>query len=282
MRTTKNNKNYKQEEPEEKGMVTGSELMTLEEKRAILDQLGQPDLIDLFKNVKATQTRKKKTVPLDQRVSFNITAKEKTAIVADVEDINKRGGEQTSISSIMRSRAIGNIDINGWAEIAKEALKDLQDTEDNLKAYNKRKRHIEIELDEIDDDEEEDVMLLSEELLKIDSKLDRMKSISNKRNIRVTGRMTMAESEVVKWRAQRLFLSTSDFLRIVIFDLDIMGEADKHLSLEAKRRFYVGIIDVAQNGWGDPPTIYKCNQCVAYLEEIDRLRKRVQQLELSL
>ena len=50
------------------------------------------------------------------------------------------------------------------------------------------------------------------------------------------------------------------------------------MSLDAKRLFYISIIEVAQNGWGTPPSIYQCSQCENYMDEIRRLRSEVDQL----
>ena len=65
---------------------------------------------------------------------------------------------------------------------------------------------------------------------------------------------------------------------MMIFGLEPNSTADAHMSLDAKRRFYVSIIEVANNGWGNPPAIYECSQCVNYMDEIRKLRAENEQL----
>ena len=65
---------------------------------------------------------------------------------------------------------------------------------------------------------------------------------------------------------------------MMIFGLEPDSIADSHMSLDAKRRFYISIIEVSNNGWGNPPNIYHCSQCENYMDEIRRLRSENEQL----
>lgn len=262
---------------EDKTYSTYSEGASVEEKMKILRELGQPDLIEIFKGFQPRQARRKRTgAPLDQRVSITVTNSEKIYLDNELKS-TRNAGEKISASQFIRNRAIGSIDINGWAQIARDALAELEDIATASGDLKARRRQLTILLDESDD--EEDTGLYDMEMSEINRKMGKLVAKNEKRTSRLTGRMSMRESEVVKWRAARLCISSSDYLRMLIFGLEPNSNADAHLSLDAKRRFYVSIIDVANTGWGNPPNIYECSQCANYIEEIDKLRDRVKQLE---
>lgn len=264
--------------------TVATENMNVSDKLKILEKMGREDLVDLFKDWTPHQVkRKKRGAPLDQRVAITVTNAERVSLDAEIKEI-KRTGSNTNMSKFIRNRAMGNIDINGWKERAEKALKEIEEISKNQKEYRKRKLAIEIQLDSEEDNDE--ILMLNEELNNINTKLKLIVAQNEKRNNRLSGRMSMQEAETVKWRAQRLCLSSSDYLRMIIFGLEPASHADAHLSLDAKRRFYVSIIDVANNGWGNPPTIYGCNQCANYVEEITSLQEkesilmdRIKQLE---
>lgn len=254
-----------------------AEAMSVQDKLAILDRMGRTDLVEIFKDWQPRQTKaKRKTAPLDQRVSITVTDRERMDLLHDLQTTNKVG-DKITVSQFVRNRAIGSVDINGWRAIAERALEELNDIEANRSALAKRERTIRAELEDADDSEEEG--MLEKELASITTKFKKITAQNERRTHRLSGRMSMAEAETVKWRAAKLCLSTSDYLRFLIFDLIPDTPADGHMSLLAKRRFYISIIEVAENGWGEPPTIAHCSQCTNYLEEIRRLRERVRQLE---
>jgi len=254
-----------------------SESMGINEKLAILEKMGREDLIDIFKEWKPKQTlKKKKAAPLDQKVSITVTDSERVILDNELKAI-KASGEKVTMSTFIRNRAIGSVDIQGWKEIAEKAIVEIEDIASNKKELREQKNNLMVSLDEEEDDERIDY--LQQEIYKINEKLRKIISQNEKRNNRLSGRMSMQESEIIKWRAQRLCLSSSDYLRMMIFNLEPNTKADAHLSLDAKRRFYISIIDVANNGWGEPNTIYECSQCANYLDEIDRLQDRIKQLE---
>lgn len=266
MQQNKNNDEY----------VVATESMTVNDKLKVLNEMGKPELIDLFKDWKPRVSNKKKRgAPLDQRVSITVTAQERTSLDNELKTIKKLG-EKISMSQFIRNKALGSVDINGWKDKAEKALKEIEEIEENEKDLKSRKLALTGLIDE-EDDEDASVMYLKE-INDINAKLSKIVAQGVQRNNRLSGRMSMAESETVKWRAQRLCISSSDFLRFVIFSLEPDSPADAHLSLEAKKRFYISIIEVAQNGWGSPPEIYECAQCQNYIEEIRRLRSEIEQL----
>lgn len=249
--------------------------MTGDDKRAILKMLKQEDLIDIFKDFQRKSTRVKKGMPKDQRVSVTVTSRERVSLDMELGRI-KSVGESMSMAQFIRNRALGSVDINGWREIAEKALVEIDDTLKNKKAIQSEI----LGLDElIEESPEEEIGSYLKKRGELKHKLSRLTAGGEKREHRLSGRVTMPESETIKWRAERLCISSSDYLRIMIFGLVPDSGADQHMSLDAKRRFYVSIVDVAVNGWGSPPKIYECSQCAEYLDEIGRLRKEIEILK---
>lgn len=259
--------------------TVASEEMSLESKLEVLEEIGRNDLVGLFKNWRPRTSRKRrKGAPLDQRISITVTDEERSGLTKDMNKL-KELGEKISMSQFIRNRALGNIDINEWKQIAEEEIINLQRLKENKNSLNEQKIAYNIELESYKDDNDGEVEILQEKILQIENDLKKLVAQSQNRRNRLSGRMSMAESETVKWRAQRLTVTTSDFLRMMIFNLIPGKTADAHMSFDAKMRFYVSILDVAQNGWGEPPKIYNCSQCENYMDEIFKLRERVKLLE---
>lgn len=262
--------------PQSNGYEVAGESMTVKDKLEVLEELGRKDLVELFKDWKPrVSNRKKRGAPLDQRISITVTTAERIALDEELKSV-KAAGEKITMSQFIRNRALGSVDINGWREIASEAMSELEDTAKNQVELRKKKRVLAGLIEEEDDSEQ--IALLEQEIGAIDKKLEKIVAQNEKRNNRLSGRMSMAESETIKWRAQQLCVSSSDYLRMMIFGLEPDSSADSHMSLDAKRRFYISIMDVANNGWGAPPTIHQCSQCENYMDEIMRLRDEVAQL----
>jgi len=256
--------------------VVAAEAMSTEEKLSILEERGRPELIDLFKDWKPrVSNRKKRGAPLDQRVSITVTTQERVSLDQELQAI-KTAGEKITMSQFIRNRALGSVDINGWRERAEKAFKEIDDAYENQAKYRKDKEQMITLLD--DEDDEDVISVYSIKINEINRKLDKLVAQNEKRNNRLSGRMSMTEAETIKWRAQRLCISSSDYLRMMIFALEPDSNADSHMSLDAKRRFYISIADVAKNGWGTPPTVYECSQCMNYMEEIRRLREELEQM----
>lgn len=256
--------------------TVATETMSVDEKLKILDEMGRPELIDLFKEWKPrVSNRKKRGAPLDQRVSITVTNQERVSLDNELRTI-KGSGERITMSQFIRNRALGSVDINGWREIAEKALTEIDNTEKNQVEIRKERDGLAVLMDEEDDANE--ASLYASKIDDINRRLNKLVAQNEKRSNRLSGRMSMPEAETIKWRAQRLCISSSDYLRMMIFGLDPDSAADSHMSLDAKRRFYISIVDVAQNGWGNTPTIYECSQCENYMEEIRRLRAENEQL----
>jgi hypothetical protein len=186
-------------------------------------------------------------------------------------------GTKTTASSLVRSKAMGSIDVHRWREIAENALKELNQLSDSQPSLIKEQKQLRYSLEEEDD--EEQIGMTERRLAAINLELARLIAKGEPRRVRLSGRLSMAESELIKWRASRLYISISDYLRFLIFDNLPNSPADAHLALNSRRRFYISVIDVANNGWGDPPSVAQCSQCTNYLEEVGKLRDRISQLE---
>lgn len=262
---------------EENPYSVAAETMSVSEKLQVLEKTGRQDLVSIFKDWQPRQAKaKRRQAPLDQRVSITVTDQEKMTLLQEIDATNK-SGERTTVSQFVRNRAIGSIDLAGWKSIAEEALVELGEIEASRPEIAKRERAIRAELENTDDDEE--TGMLEMELSDLKNRLKKIVAQNEKRTHRLAGRMSMAEAETVKWRAAQLSISTSDYLRFLIFDRLPNTSADAHLSLDAKRRFYVSILAVSEHGWGTPPAIAHCTQCGNYMDEIRRLRDRISQLE---
>lgn len=258
------------------GFQTAGESMTVNDKLEVLKNLGREDLIDIFKEWKPRKSAaKKRGAPLDQRVSITVTDVERQSLDKELKAV-KNSGVAVSMSQFIRNRAIGSIDINGWRDIALETFGKLENIVERQVEYrSRRKQLIEIIEDETD---QEAVVVYEIEKKRIENDLALIVAQNERRKNRLSGRMSMIESETIKWRAERLCISTSDYLRMMIFDLQPNSTGDAHMSLDAKRRFYTSIIDVAKNGWGEPPKIYNCSQCENYMDTIRKLKEEIRQL----
>lgn len=265
-----------QETMAKKDFVVATESMTVEDKLRVLEEMGRPEMIELFRDWKPrVSNRKRRGAPLDQRVSITVTNQERVSLDRELKSV-KSAGEKITMSQFIRNRALGSVDIQGWRTIAEETLREIEDTAKNQATLRRSRAELAELMDEEDDPDE--VALYGARIAEIVSRLNRLVAQNEKRSNRLSGRMSMSEAETIKWRAQRLCLSSSDYLRMMIFGLEPNSTADAHMGLDAKRRFYVSIIEVAQNGWGNPPDVYECSQCVNYMEEIRRLRQENEQL----
>lgn len=263
--------------------VSVGETQTIEEKKRILDELGKPELIDLFKDyVPQIDKRKRRTSPpLDQRVALSVTDLEKELIEEEIKRVRK-SGDSSNVSQFVRGRATSSVDLVGWREKAEKLLDTIDDAHKNEKSLKRRRTELYKKLEDLNEDPEmdsEDRYIFEKEIAEITKKLESLTVDAKRRSARLSGRMTTPESEIIKWRANKLHLSVSDYLRFCLFGHEPGSEGDAHLSVDAKKRFYVGILEVSENGWGEPPTINQCRQCSHYREEAEKYKQRVRQLE---
>lgn len=246
-------------------------------KLRLLEEMGQGELAAIFRDFKGPRrSRRKPSAPLDQRVAITVTSREKFLLVKELDQL-KSAGEKISTSQFIRNRALGSVDIQGWAEIARNALIELAEIANSESSLREERDNLLLDIENTEDEEE--IGMAQIKISEIDFKLGRLIAQNEKRVVRLTGRMSFRESEMVKWRAERLCISASDYLRMMIFALEPSSRADSHMSLDAKRRFYVSIVDVANNGWGTAPNVHECSECAVHMEENSKLRDRIRELE---
>jgi len=262
-------------------------ILSIKEKEKILEEIHQKDLIDLFKKGFKPQYKRvesKKTI-LDQQISIAIDTDEKNMIALELNEIRKVANK-TSLASFIRSRSLATFDIAEWYQQALEGLGELSSDSWNPKTLqNERKQYIKL-LDDLEDSEDdsrdEDMLFYKTRLDETEQKINSLKKQNRKRGYRVSTRVTYEEANTIRWRAARLSITVPDYMRYVIFGYLPFTDADYNLSLEARKRFYVSIIDVYKNGWGEIPEVNECPNCARYKHEIEVLRDKVARYELLL
>ena len=262
-------------------------ILSIKEKEKILEEIHQKDLIDLFKKGFKPQYKRvesKKTI-LDQQISIAIDTDEKNMIALELNEIRKVANK-TSLASFIRSRSLATFDIAEWYQQALEGLEELSSDSWNPKTLqNERKQYIKL-LDDLEDSEDdsrdEDMLFYKTRLDETEQKINSLKKQNRKRGYRVSTRVTYEEANTIRWRAARLSITVPDYMRYVIFGYLPFTDADYNLSLEARKRFYVSIIDVYKNGWGEIPEVNECPNCARYKHEIEVLRDKVERYELLL
>ena len=262
-------------------------ILSIKEKEKILEEIHQKDLIDLFKKGFKPQYKRvesKKTI-LDQQISIAIDTDEKNMIALELNEIRKVANK-TSLASFIRSRSLATFDIAEWYQQALEGLEELSSDSWNPKTLqNERKQYIKL-LDDLEDSEDdsrdEDMLFYKTRLDETEQKINSLKKQNRKRGYRVSTRVTYEEANTIRCRAARLSITVPDYMRYVIFGYLPFTDADYNLSLEARKRFYVSIIDVYKNGWGEIPEVNECPNCARYKHEIEVLRDKVARYELLL
>lgn len=262
-------------------------ILSIKEKEKILEEIHQKDLIDLFKKGFKPQYKRvesKKTI-LDQQISIAIDTDEKNMIALELNEIRKVANK-TSLASFIRSRSLATFDIAEWYQQALEGLEELSSDSWNPKTLqNERKKYIKL-LDDLEDSEDdsrdEDMLFYKTRLDETEQKINSLKKQNRKRGYRVSTRVTYEEANTIRWRVARLSITVPDYMRYVIFGYLPFTDADYNLSLEARKRFYVSIIDVYKNGWGEIPEVNECPNCARYKHEIEVLRDKVARYELLL
>lgn len=262
-------------------------ILSIKEKEKILEEIHQKDLIDLFKKGFKPQYKRvesKKTI-LDQQISIAIDTDEKNMIALELNEIRKVANK-TSLASFIRSRSLATFDIAEWYQQALEGLEELSSDSWNPKTLqNQRKQYIKL-LDDLEDSEDdsrdEDMLFYKTRLDETEQKINSLKKQNRKRGYRVSTRVTYEEANTIRWRAARLSITVPDYMRYVIFGYLPFTDADYNLSLEARKRFYVSIIDVYKNGWGEIPEVNECPNCARYKHEVEVLRDKVARYEMLL
>lgn len=255
-------------------------ILSLKEKEKILKQLNQLDLLNLFKDEYkvAYSPIKPKKASLDQQISIAISREEKELIQRELIEIRKVGPTQ-SISSFIRNRVTTSVDIADWYEKAVEGLQQLGSVKFNPKELKKQQNVYMKLLEDLDDDDTETEFYYNKKLSEIKERLTLFAKIKPRRGYRLSGRVTYNESNVIRWRASRLTLSIADYTRFVMFGYNPFSDADKHMTIDARKRLYISVIDVYTNGWGDPPRVEDCPNCARYMNDVKILKAQLERCQ---
>lgn len=253
------------------------EILSYEARKDILKKIGQQDLLKIFDDYKPKyKPISRKRSPLDQQISLGISKDEKEKIAKEVKAI-KKTGEQVTISALVRSRAIGEIDIEEWRERATIGLKELNSIKWDKSSIEKNLRKLYGQLDGIEDDEETEYVL-NQKIKEYELMRKELERPTIKRSSRMSGRVTFNEANLIRWRAARLTITVADYMRFLIFGYLPFTENDRHFSIDARRRFYIAILDIVENGWGSPPQVEECENCARYAHENKELKRKLERL----
>lgn len=260
--------------------------LKLENKQNILASLGQENLMKLFQNQPKFKPIEPKKIALDQQIAITLSENEKQRLIQDRERIRELG-KLPSISSYIRKKILLQLDIEQWREFAEQGLKNLDNSDSESKTLQKQKIRLINSIDQLDDivkddTNTEEINKLKRELEEIENRLMLLKSTKQEKRIyRLSGNITFNEANFVRWRAARLSLSLADYIRFILFDYQPTID-DNHMSVESRKRFYVSILEVAQNGWGNPPVVNECPNCARYLDDIKKLQEQIEYLKNEL
>lgn len=260
--------------------------LKLENKQNILASLGQENLMKLFQNQPKFKPIEPKKIALDQQIAITLSENEKQRLIQDRERIRELG-KLPSISSYIRKKILLQLDIEQWREFAEQGLKNLDNSDTESKTLQKQKIRLINSIDQLDDIVKDDINTeeinkLKKELEEIENRLMLLKSTKQEKRIyRLSGNITFNEANFVRWRAARLSLSLADYIRFILFDYQPTID-DNHMSVESRKRFYVSILEVAQNGWGNPPVVNECPNCARYLDDIKKLQEQIEYLKNEL
>lgn len=260
--------------------------LKLENKQSILAGLGQENLMKLFQNQPKFKPIEPKKIALDQQIAITLSENEKQKLIQDRERIRELG-KLPSISSYIRKKILLQLDIEQWREFAEQGLKNLDNSDFESKTLQKQKIRLINSIDQLDDIvksdiDTEEIDRLKKELEEIKNRLMLLKSTKQEKRIyRLSGNITFNEANFVRWRAARLSLTLADYIRFILFDYQPTIN-DNHMSVESRKRFYVSILEVAQNGWGNPPVVNECPNCARYLDDIKKLQEQIEYLKNEL
>ena len=260
--------------------------LKLENKQNILASLGQENLMKLFQNQPKFKPIEPKKIALDQQIAITLSENEKQKLIQDRERIRELG-KLPSISSYIRKKILLQLDIEQWREFAEQGLKNLDNSDTESKTLQKQKIRLINSIDQLDDIvksdiDTEEIDRLKKELEEIENRLMLLKSTKQEKRIyRLSGNITFNEANFVRWRAARLSLSLADYIRFILFDYQPTID-DNHMSVDARKRFYISILDVCDNGWGKPPVVNECPNCARYLDDIKKLQEQIEYLKNEL
>lgn len=260
-----------------------SDIINMEEKKQILKEAHQEDIIKLFKNgtYGGYKPPKHNADPLDQAVTVAITSKEKDYIGNELKEIRKSGG-RTTVSAFCRKRTIIDLDVISWSARATRGLKVLNGKDWNKRSLLSKKKTALKRLSKVAYDDNEGKKLYQKRIEELDTRLKLIEKPDEKRTYRVKIRFTYNEANTIRWRASRLSLTVADYIRFILFDYMPYSKDDKNMSVNYRRRFYVSIIEVGKCGWGNMPELTSPKNEMKYLNEIAELKQKITRLEAAL
>lgn len=259
-------------------MMRIDDLLTEEEKRAILHGSKQDKIIANFKDGMASKYKppRHNADPLDQAITVAITQKEKDYIKDELKEVRKTGGK-TTVSAFCRKRTVTDLDVIQWREFALDGIKILNSPNWNKRSLESKKATAHKRLSSLKPDDIEGKKLYQQRIQAITHKLELLEKPEEKRNYRIKIRFTYKESKQIRWRAARLSLTVADYIRFILFDYRPNSQDDRSMSVNYRRRFYLGILDVSKVGWGTPPEEGD-EQTAKYIERINELERKLQRL----
>ena len=255
------------------------DLMSFDAKMEILKEIKQEGAMDAFKKFKtAYKPITKKKAPLDQLIAVGISATEKNILQREIEAI-KKAGTPTTVSAFVRSRAVGTIDIHEWKEYAIKGLRDLSLPKWDKNQVKKDLNRTMVKLENLEDGDSEGEFIYRKQIKEYQSVLEEIDRPTERRGFRLSGRVTFNEANHIRWRAAKLNITVTDYMRFLIFGHKPFSEFDRHLSIDARKRFYISILDVAANGWGETPHIIDCENCARYAAENEALKQKLERIQ---
>ena len=259
------------------------ELMSYEEKEALLKEIHQEDIIDLFKkNAKsAYQAPKHNSDPLDQSITIAITSAEKDIIASELKAIRKAGGRST-VAAFGRNRTTIDLDVIEWRDRALQGVKELNGPDWTRRSLESKKQTALRKLSKLRADDNEGKIMYQKQVKEYDRKLSLIERPEEQRKYRIKIRYTYSEAKKIRWRASRLSLTIADYIRFIMFNYLPYSKDDKGMSVNYRRKFYVSIMAVARNGWGTPPDENVDPNTAKYIEEINELRRKNERLRNAL
>jgi hypothetical protein len=195
--------------------------------------------------------------PLDQKVSITVTSREKALAMMEMQR-----SSFSSIADFVRQRSLASLDIVAWKEAAETTLVKMQAAKDETVSLTIQLTHLRRQRDQAKRKNDYDMIVVCDKMI-ADLEKDvapLVKDTREKRTDRLIGRFSFANREDLAWKAEKLHLSLSDFVRMQVFDY-LPGRSDQHMSEKSRKEFYEAVAHVAAEGWGARPSLEICKHC---------------------
>lgn len=251
------------------------EIASYESKKELLKELKQEEVIKLFASNNRAKYQPPKHVadPLDQAVTVAITTSEKDTISDELKEIRKRGGKAT-VAGFCRKRTLVGIDVIEWKDRAQRGMEEFNKPGWNRRSLENRKRTALKRLAAVKSDDKEGKIVYQKQIEELNARLKKLERPNDSRQFRIKIRFTYSEAKQIRWRAARLSLTVADYIRFTIFGYTPFSRDDRNMSINARRQFYVSILDVSRTGWGTPPADDNSAKIARYIREIEELKAK--------